>query len=239
MPAPMPFAHAPLITPERLRFEPLNSVFAITPRWVRLVAIEYDDPDAPASDNAICFVAIGKKHTKVIQVRPDELAVLMELSRFGGGVVTNSNHNKPVPQIYAKFSFPCASGDLMNIRRIVFGASEGEATKALAVLDDYRAESTYSEPHHHPEKDAREVALKHAETMARQAIAAGKAQPILKRWQIREGYIAAYLGVIRQHLANIDKRLAPAPEAAPPTENLLANDSGLSRLLGVDPREEV
>lgn len=195
-----PFSQTDFITPERLKAESLENVFAVRPRWAdRFGVLGYDDPDEHIPANAIYWAVVGKMHEKVITLRPDEFALLFELSRFGGGVVTNSNHNKPVAQIYAKFAFAGAPEDLMSIRRILFGAAAGEITKALGTPTDYRAESTGAEDDHHPQKDARAKSLEHAKRLAHEAATKGT---------IPTGfYIAAYLDNIKRLFAEIDRRL--------------------------------
>lgn len=170
------FELSPLITVARLAtdwrtiFDPANR-----PRWARVIELLDIDPesDVTASTDLRAIVVIGRKHRIQIDMTAFELAVLFEMTRFGHTIVSNSNFNKPRPQIYAKMRFAGASEDLMSIRRILWGAKANEATKPFWRPNDYSAENTYAEDDSHPDKDARSVALGNVERLARERQAAG------------------------------------------------------------------
>lgn len=108
-------------------------------------------------------VTVGRKHLRIITANLFALGALFEMTRYGGiSVATNSNHAKR-PSIYAKMSFPMASEHLVSIRRILFDAELGQATKPLWREHDYSPESTRTEPDAHPKRRSRATAMQHVE----------------------------------------------------------------------------
>ncbi|MFE0017030.1 hypothetical protein ACFWXH_19435 [Mesorhizobium sp. NPDC059054] len=159
------FKATALVTPTRIRTEP-EEVFALEncPHWVRSIELIVTDADGGMPTEAVATV--GRKHPKIITANLFALAVLFEMTRYGGiSVVTNSNHAKR-PSIYAKMSFPMASDHLVSIRRILFDAEAGQVTKPVWREHDYSPESTRTEPDAHPKRRSRATAMQHVEEAA-------------------------------------------------------------------------
>lgn len=135
----------------------------------------HTSPDA-VDENAVpdqLIIVVGRGRKRRIYMSPYAAAALFEMSRFGISVFLNSNHRER-PREYTKMSFgSTAPGDFVNIRRILFGASEYEETKALWRPDDYDPENTYGQPYDRDMKDSRAVALRHVADFARRREEAG------------------------------------------------------------------
>jgi hypothetical protein len=156
-----------------VRSEP-RKVFALEnlPAWIKaiqLVVTDADeDPETGRPSDAIIWV--GKKHRLKVTVNLYALAALVETTRHGGiSVVSNSNHAKVFPSVYAKMSFPTTPGHLVSIRRILFGAGKGRITRPIWQEHDYNPENTRTEADGHPQGDSRQIALAHAEQAAHAA----------------------------------------------------------------------
>lgn len=164
------FETTQLITVPRLISE-WRSILGSSPAWALHVEPMWTLPDAEEEQGCpdAVTVLVGKKHKRPMHLTIFEFALLCELSRVAGiTIVTNSNFGKPFPRVYARMAIDGAPEDLTSIRRLIVGAKANEATKARWNQNDYRAESTYTVEHPHPQKDARKVALGHIERLARQ-----------------------------------------------------------------------
>ncbi len=168
------FRNAPLVTLERIRTEP-RTVFAreTWPRWVKSLELvstspDSDGPDDPNGHPSEAIILLGRTHARRVTVNLVALAVLFEMTRYGSiSVHTNSNHAKSRPSIYPKMSFPNAPGHLVSIRRILFDADKGRATKPIWLEHDYSPENTRTEPDKHPRGQSRTIAMQHVEEAAR------------------------------------------------------------------------
>lgn len=162
------FENSPLITLERISTEP-RSVFAIEhcPKWVRSITLISSGPDSegpldPRATPTEATIIIGRTHLLDVTVNLVALAILFEMTRYGGiWVHTNSNGAKPHPGVYARMAFPNERGKLLDVRPILFGANPGLATKAVWRPNDYSPENTRTEPDGHAQRDARALALGH------------------------------------------------------------------------------
>lgn len=200
------FKFTPLISPERLAHEGASIFDGPLPSWVAGNFIVNTDADEdPAISNLSGGLFIAGAHKLKLQANVFCLAVLFEMTRFGHRVVGNSN-GKRVPSVYAKMLFDGAPGDLVSVRRILFNATFFEITKPLWREGDYSPEDTRSEPHGHPNKDARGIAMEHVERYVRELEAAGKLPSAFD--------IPLYLGNIWRLFAEIDRLARPFREAA-------------------------
>lgn len=172
------FANSPLITPERL-----ISDWSIIleqenlPEWIRILVPmhtgpEDEDAEDPFPENV--EIVVGKKSPNPYGTTTVELALYLELTRFGHSLVTNANGDKPTSRNYLKLSFRGGKSDLMSVRRISYGAKAGEATRPVGRENDYGSDNTYAEGDGHPDKDARMVTLGHVMRVAKEAEARGE-----------------------------------------------------------------
>lgn len=169
----MKFEDTPLITPERVVIDPL-SAFAIAPVWVRLWA-PVEDLEAMQTDDILpaFVVIIGGKHRKPITLTALQFALLMEITRLGHTVVTNTNSRPPVPKIYAKLSFRDAPHDNMPVGRVFVDAGANEAVHALAIASDLRIPNLQKIGAGKPSKQAFALTMEHVERLAREREAGG------------------------------------------------------------------
>jgi hypothetical protein len=200
------YENKPLITMAALKADWQEVLSIDGPSWAyQFFSPAFDDGDLEEadSDSANPFTApigcvVGRKYKTCIQLTPICLAILLEITRLRNGhrVVTNSNFNKPVPQVYAKLAFKNAPHHLVSIRRIFSDAPPSMQTKALGVPNDYSPENTYAEPHPHPRRNARDTAMHHVERLACERAAAG---------QFPMGFtVDAYLANLRDLFAALD-----------------------------------
>lgn len=146
----------PLITPELLKSE-WRECFRIVPKWVHLIELLADDR---------VLLVVGRKHKHLMIMPPAECAALFELTRFGHSIVTNARAVKPGALVYAKLSIAGFPSDTMPVRRLFSGATEGRSVKPLEVASDYSAANGYFIGDPSAKKDARAVAMSHAERLA-------------------------------------------------------------------------
>ncbi|MES0048874.1 MULTISPECIES: hypothetical protein [unclassified Mesorhizobium] len=186
------FETHPLITPEWLAADPVAAL-ETAPSWVRLHSITRpEELEAP-----VVSIAMGGKFIMTIGLTLAEAAVLFEISRYGHRGVTNSNHTKPVPTIYARMSFRDAASDMMTFSRILYGAEEHEVIKQGRIKSDLRRENLHTIPGGKPDKDARKTTMRHVARLAREREAGGTLAKGLD--------IPAYLANIERLFAIVDR----------------------------------
>jgi hypothetical protein len=87
------------------------------------------------------------------------------------------------------------------VRRVLSGAAEGEAVKALDIESDYSAANSYFVPDARAKRDARKEVIEQAERLAASEVA----DPVA---------VAAYVANIRALFAAIDASAIELPDAA-------------------------
>ena len=165
------FPHVPVITLDRIKREP-RTAFSIEklPGWVQSITLITTDPNASGPDDPKttpdeALIIVGHTHRRRVTVNLVALAVLAEMTRYGGiNVHTNSNGKGGV---YARMSFPNVRGKNIDVRRILYDAPAGERTRAIWRPHDYNPENTGTEPDGHAHREAREKALTHVAAAAR------------------------------------------------------------------------
>ncbi|RWQ28877.1 MAG: hypothetical protein E5Y88_27245 [Mesorhizobium sp.] len=184
------FRNTPLITPERIESD-WKEALDILPPWAR-------------SRDFLCgrviLVPVWGLHPATPFFPPYELALLAEVTRYGHTIVTNSNFSPSGPRVYLKVSFRDAPGHNITIRRILSGAAEDEAVKALNIESDYSAANSYFVPDARAKRDARKEAIEQAEKLAGEFV-----DPV---------GVAAYVANIRALFAAIDASAVELPDAA-------------------------
>lgn len=164
------FENTQLITVPRL-FSDWRSILASPPAWALHLEPMWTLPGANEEidcPNEVIALA-GKKHILPVHLGIAEFGLMCEATRPNGvSAPTNSNFGTPNAKVYWKMAFDGAAEDTMPARRFIVGAKANEATKVRWNQNDYRAENMFIEPHPHPQKDARKVALGHIERLARQ-----------------------------------------------------------------------
>ncbi|MER9594545.1 hypothetical protein [Mesorhizobium sp. M0244] len=187
------FETHPFITPEWLAADPVAAL-ETAPPWVRLHSITRPEELDAAP---VVSIAMGGKFIMTIGLTLSEAAVLFEISRYGHRGVTNSNHTKPVPTIYARMSFRDAASDMMTFSRILYGAEEHEVIKQGRIKSDLRGENLHTIPGGKPDKDARKTTMRHVERLAREREAGGT---------LPKGFdIPAYLANIERLFTIVDR----------------------------------
>jgi hypothetical protein len=198
------FETRPLITPELLAADPVAAL-ETAPAWVRLHSVTL--PEGIDAAPAVS-IAMGGKFIKTITLTLAETALLFEISRFGHRGVTNSNHAKPIPNIYARMSFRDAPEDMMTFSRILYGAAEHEVIKQGCIKSDLRGENLRTIPGGKPDKDARKTTMQHVERLARERQAGGTLP--------RDFDIPAYLVNIERLFAIVDREAEGLDPIDPP-----------------------
>lgn len=169
------FANVPLITLDRIRSEP-RTIFSKQnmPGWVRSISLictspDVEGPDDPNGRPDDAYIRMGRTRPLHVTLNLVALGALAEMTRYGGiWVHTNSNGGKPVPRTYARMAFPNLKGRLIDVRRILYDAPTGLATKAIWRENDYSPEHTGTEPDGHATRYARLEALDQVAAAARE-----------------------------------------------------------------------
>lgn len=153
-----------LITSERLESD-LATIFNFVPPWAADASLADPDPNVAFDENTI-VVRVGGQSPDNYYFDVLAFAVLCELTRYGNSVTTNSNH-KANERLYLKLTFTTAPEDNMPVWRIVMDAQPREAVKSADDLRDLRAAGLKLIGSGKAIKEARAVALRHAEIAAR------------------------------------------------------------------------
>jgi hypothetical protein len=184
------FRDTPLITPERIAAD-WEEALKTLPPWARTTDF--------LSDRIL--VTVWGLHPCAPFFPPLELGLFAEIARYGHTVVTNSNFSPSNPRIYLKVSFRDAPEHNITVRRVLSGAAEGEAVKALDIESDYSAANSYFVPDARAKRDARKEVIEQAERLAASEVA----DPVA---------VAAYVANIRALFAAIDASAIELPDAA-------------------------
>ncbi|MBX3579774.1 MAG: hypothetical protein KF723_21430 [Rhizobiaceae bacterium] len=112
------------------------------------------------------LVVLGRVRPIAIHMPPPEFAVLCELCRYGHAIVTNARASQPSALVYPKLSIKGQPKDTMPVRRLFSGAGDGQRAVPLDIASDYSAANVFFEPDPVAKKDARAVAMRHAERLA-------------------------------------------------------------------------
>ncbi|PSJ59237.1 hypothetical protein C7I85_16580 [Mesorhizobium soli] len=198
-----------MITPQRLLSD-WRQIFdrSVLPEWLHtvtfpeLIATADEGEDTKITVPQWAYIRIGRKLPWHCHIRVIELGALLELTRVGITVRTNSNHTEPRPQVYAKLSIPGAPHDNTPITRLFAGAMAGEAVTALGRRNDVSAWNAAIKADRHAIKDAREQTMRHVERLLREGAAAGT---------LPLGFdVAAYLDNLADLFRWMDQGLEPS-----------------------------
>lgn len=190
------FIATPLITPERIRRDPAEA-FAIVPPWASNWAWSCEDPESLRQEGHDVPLAtvLGRKHKRAYGFSAPQFAFLLELTRLGHSVVTNTNGKGPNPAVYAKVSFRDAPHDNMPLSRIFIEAGPNEAVSTIDILSDLRPENLQKAGAGKPTKFAVSKVLFHCKRLAQEREAGGT---------LPEGFsVEAYVDNLRALLAAI------------------------------------
>ena len=157
-----------LITPFRLKQDTLFQLFSPRKKWLlQFEEIRNRDRDKQAIDDELLLVAVaGKKYKKTATLRPSQLALLYEATRFGHTVVVNSNNNKDNPKFYWRIRFDEKASDLLSVNRLWKNLSGTEAAHTGLISSDQRPESLSVEYGARDNKDSRSILMKYAKSSA-------------------------------------------------------------------------
>jgi hypothetical protein len=160
------FASSPLITPERLSRGP-EEALRPTPPWAVRIALA--DPEAPL-DFSICVMRLGETRPDQYNIHVLSVAILFELTRFGNSVATNSNRRggDAHAKDYVKITYSGAPHDDTPIARIIMGAKPREAVISAPNPRNLDPAELGMRGAGKPTKDARAIAMSHAERCARE-----------------------------------------------------------------------
>lgn len=162
------FSESSLLTPEKLLSEPVGKVLATRPDWALLVTV----PDEQLPDESPCkhdsVIAVGKNHGTSKTMWAIQIAILYELTRFKHSVVPNTNKGTNTGTYYLKLTFSGATKDNFPAWRLWRNAGLYEAVTAGPIKSDHRPEELGLKGAGKAQKNARKIALAHAETAARE-----------------------------------------------------------------------
>lgn len=160
-----------LITTEGFQADP-QLLLLVRPEFV-LASAFAEPPQRIYDDIPPIVIACGKTHQKAHTLTPLQMATLIEATRFGITVATNSNFGKPRPIIYSKLVFSGAPQDNMPLSRFFANAGEHEAVKLLDSTSDLRPENLAKYGAGKPKKEAVDTTLKHVQRLADEREAGG------------------------------------------------------------------
>ncbi len=171
---PKPFASSPLITRERLSNcadeDGLDALFSPAPAWV-LMCKSVGPETLP--NEAKMVLRVGRKHKREYALSAVSLAILYELTRYGNSAATNINRpaGSKAARVYLKLTFKGAAKNNQPAHRIVAGVGlHQQALYPKATpggLIDLHPDNLAIDGGGKPEKNARKVAMSHAERCAR------------------------------------------------------------------------
>lgn len=147
-------------------------------------------------------VRVGDKHPDQYSLTAVSLAILFELTRFGNSVTTNTNGKagSKSAQHYLKLTFRHAPKDNMPVSRIIAGAGPHQA---VATNNEFprnlHPDGLTTVGAGKPAKNARAVAMGHAERRARDQLCA-------------EAEVRAYLDNLGALFAFHDELFAITPD---------------------------
>ncbi len=160
------FWESPLITPERLAANP-QAALAVRPGWLHRIHLEYPEGHEadPARFTPSAHLVLGRKHVTSKGLTPLQVAFLYEVTRFPGiTIVTNHNGSG---RHYERIAFADHPDDLTTVSRVFAGAAEYDQTKVGDIKSDMRAENLRNDTAEKIGKDARQVVLRHAGSIAK------------------------------------------------------------------------
>lgn len=160
-----------LITLKGFKADP-QLLLLVRPRFV-LASAFAEPPERIQNDIPPLVAVFGRTHQKAQTFTPLQYATLLEATRFGLTVATNSNFGKPRPLIYSKLCFRDAPQDNMPLSRFFANAGEHEAVKHFEFASDLRPQNLVKFGAGKPKKEAVDVTLKHVQRIAEERTVGG------------------------------------------------------------------
>lgn len=151
------FRDAPLLTPARLLAPGWERCFDVLPEWAQGRTTIIAD--------TVFFTVDGKPPLAIGMPRL-EAALALELTRYGHAMVSNASSNRPGAYVCVKYSIWGRSKDTMPLRRVLSGANKAKKAVRAEIECDYSAANVAFKPDAHAKKEARVLALFHAERLA-------------------------------------------------------------------------
>ena len=163
-----------LITPSMAFSGPFDWLETMRPAWLTTWAWVHhssEDEDQYENERLLLLVA-GKKHRLPLFTNPIQYAILLELTRLGHSVATNSNFGDN-PRVYVKVTFRDAPADNLTLRRVFADAEANEKTKLANGDQDLRIGNLYKLPAGKPNTAGWATARRHALRLATEREASG------------------------------------------------------------------
>lgn len=156
------------ITPQRLRNETLSQLFNPRPKWLLMwtEAVGRERLEQIEDPELLMVVVVGKKYPASETLRPSQVAILYEATRYAHTVVMNPNSSKKNKRFYLRISFNNRASDLLTATRVWKNLSGTEAAHSGLIPSDKRPESLSVEYGAQGNKDARSILMEHAKSSA-------------------------------------------------------------------------
>ncbi|WP_265516005.1 hypothetical protein [Nitratireductor luteus] len=160
----------PLVTSKRLQVrEQVHTILSETaaPYWVRGIVSPYPEPEAEPDVPALAerIVLLGDAHPQQFHFSAAALAIGYELCRTGHSWGTNDNHSE-ARNVYAQMIFSGAFQANLPVARLFTDAGAGQIVKYEGRPYDLTSENLMLIPGPRAKREARAVAMEHAERLA-------------------------------------------------------------------------
>jgi hypothetical protein len=163
-----------LITPSAALSGPFDWLETMRPTWWTTWAWvnHSSDDEGPCVETPLLCLVVGKKHRSPVIVTTIQCAFLLEVTRLGHTVATNSNFGDN-PRVYVKLCFRDAPADNLTLARVFADAGTNEQTKLVYGDQDLRLENLYKLPAGKPNTVGWATTRRHALRLANEREASG------------------------------------------------------------------
>lgn len=176
------------MTPEMARDRP-EQLRQVTRDWLKNIEVMGDEENCPEGHSRTVVVIVGKKHPKLFVLTAQQVALLIEATRYEHSIATNSNFAKN-PRVYLKFIFAGADKDAMPVSRLFAAAGPHEAVSVEGIESDLRPEYLAKFGAGKAQKDAIATFVRHVERLAAERERSGRMPDGLTKEEYLENFHA-------------------------------------------------